>query len=107
MKKQTTAAACEHFEQMPNIGKSMAQDFHLLGLKRPQDLAGRDPWVLYCKLCKLTQSRQDPCVLDTFIAAVRFMEGGPATPWWDFTTERKRDYSQKLERFFKTFQPGK
>jgi hypothetical protein len=34
--------------------------------------------------------RHDPCVLDTFIAAVRYMEGAPNTPWWHYTPERKR-----------------
>jgi hypothetical protein len=28
-------------------------------------------------------------VLDTFIAAVRFMEGAPPHPWWHYTAERK------------------
>jgi pathogenicity locus Cdd1 protein len=29
-------------------------------------------------------------VLDTFIAAVRYMEGAPKRPWWHYTAERKR-----------------
>jgi hypothetical protein len=28
-------------------------------------------------------------VLDVFIAAVRFMDGEPAQPWWAYTAERK------------------
>jgi hypothetical protein len=28
--------------------------------------------------------------LDDFLAAVRFMGGGPARPWWAYTAERKR-----------------
>jgi hypothetical protein len=28
-------------------------------------------------LCRITGQRHDPCLLDTFIAAVRFMEGDP------------------------------
>ena len=45
---------------------------------------------LYDDLCRITGQRHDPCLLDTFIAAVRYMEGGPKTPWWKFTAERKR-----------------
>jgi len=37
-----------------------------------------------------TGARQDPCVLDTFIAAIRYMEGAPKRPWWHYTAERKR-----------------
>jgi hypothetical protein len=29
-------------------------------------------------------------VIDVFIAAVRFMAGEPAKPWWKYTPERKR-----------------
>src|SRR5262249_59026231 len=46
--------------------------------------------ALYDELCRITGQRHDPCLLDTFIAAVRYMEGGPKTPWWKFTAERKR-----------------
>jgi hypothetical protein len=36
--------------------------------------------VLYQKLCAATGQRQDPCVLDTFMAATDFMRGAPAAP---------------------------
>ncbi|MFO7602705.1 MAG: helix-hairpin-helix domain-containing protein [Gammaproteobacteria bacterium] len=82
------------FADIPNIGKAMARDLVLLGLKDPAELIGRDPYALYAELCALIGQRQDYCVLDTFIAAVRFMEGGPATKWWAFTAERKRTLGQ-------------
>ena len=55
----------------------------------PEEIAGQDPYDMYERLCTATNARQDPCVLDTFIAVVRFMEGGPALPWWHYTEERK------------------
>jgi hypothetical protein len=30
-----------------------------------------------------------PCLLDTFVAAVSYADGGPARPWWEFSRERK------------------
>jgi hypothetical protein len=77
-------------EQLPNVGPAVAQDLRLLGVARPQDLVGCDPYALYKELCRLTQQRHDPCLLNTFIAAVRFMGGEPARPWWAYTAERKR-----------------
>lgn len=77
-------------EQLPNVGPAIAADFRLLGVDRPQELIGRDPYALYDELCRVTGQRHDPCVLDTFIAAVQFMGGEPARPWWAHTTERKR-----------------
>jgi hypothetical protein len=73
----------------------MAADFKLLGLMRPQELSGKDPYALYDALCQRTGVRQDPCVLDTFIAAVRYMEGAPARPWWAYTAERKRKLARR------------
>jgi hypothetical protein len=77
-------------EDLPNIGKSIAADLRQLGIHVPAQLKRRDPFALYERLNRRTGVRHDPCLLDTFIAAVRFVEGGPARPWWAFTAERKR-----------------
>jgi hypothetical protein len=77
-------------EEIPNIGPSLAGSLRTIGVRRPRDLVGKDPFALYDALCGVTRSRQDPCVLDTFISAVRFMEGAPSRPWWYYTPERKR-----------------
>jgi len=84
-----TAADCRELEDLPNIGPKMAADFRLLGITKPAQLKGKDPYRLYDALCRATGMRQDPCVLDVFIAATRFMGGDPARPWWHYTAERK------------------
>jgi pathogenicity locus Cdd1 protein len=90
MKKPPVRSALTQLEQLPNVGPAVAGDLRLLGVARPQDLIGRDPYAMYEELCRKTQQRHDPCLLDTFIAAVRFMAGEPARPWWAYTAERKR-----------------
>lgn len=45
-----------------------------------------------------TGKRHDPCLLDVFIAVVRFMDGEPAKPWWKYTTERKRELEKRKKR---------
>jgi Pathogenicity locus len=90
--KANKASEVTRFTDIPNIGPSMAKDFALLGILAPAQLAKQDAFALYTQLCKLTKTRQDPCVLDTFIAAVDFMQGAAATPWWHYTAERKRVY---------------
>jgi hypothetical protein len=77
-------------EDIPNIGVSIAGNLRRLGIVSPSDLPGKDPYGLYDDLCRITGQRHDPCLLDTFIAAVRYMEGTPKTPWWKYTAERKR-----------------
>ena len=76
--------------QIPNIGPAIAEDLRRIGVSSPQDLSGKDPYAMYEDLCRDTGVRHDPCVLDVFIAAVRFMEGESAKPWWEYTPERKR-----------------
>ncbi|MDZ4262495.1 MAG: helix-hairpin-helix domain-containing protein [Pseudomonadota bacterium] len=74
---------------IPNIGKAMSRDLMLIDIHHPSDLIGKDPYQLYDQLCQITQQRHDHCVIDTFIAAVRYMEGAPAEKWWTYTAERK------------------
>lgn len=89
-RKAPNAAAATTLQAIPNVGASIADDLRSIGVREPRDLVGRDPHALYLALCKRTRARQDPCVLDTFISAVRFMEGAPALPWWRYTAERKK-----------------
>ena len=77
-------------EEIPYIGPAIAEDLRLIGFATPSDLPGSDPYRMYDDLCRQTGHHYDPCVLDTFIAAVRYMEGEPKKPWWKYTAERKQ-----------------
>lgn len=82
-------------EDLPNVGPATAGDLRSLGITRPAQLVGRDPYALYDQLCAHTGVRQDPCVYDVFISVVRYMEGAPAWPWWHYTPERKRTIAKR------------
>ena len=90
MPKASTFAEARRLTDIPNIGPAMASDLRALGIEQPSDLCGKDPAGLYLALCRLTGLRQDPCVLDTFMAAVAFASHDDARPWWAFTEARKR-----------------
>lgn len=92
--KARRAADVKKFTDIPNVGPRIARDFVTLGIKDPKGLKGKDPFVLYKNLCKKTGVRQDPCVLDTFMAVTDFMNGGMARDWWYFTPKRKKLYSK-------------
>jgi hypothetical protein len=93
MKKKRENLA--HLEDIPNVGPAVADDLRQLGITLPIDLLGRDPYMMYDELCRLTGQRHDPCLLDTFIAAVRYLEGEPKKPWWKYTAERKRELASR------------
>lgn len=90
-----TRETVARLEDLPNVGPSIAGDLRSIGVSLPSDLPGRDPYALYDALCAATGVRHDPCVLDVFLSAVRFMEGAPASPWWHYTAERKRSLSAR------------
>ncbi|MDH4450321.1 MAG: helix-hairpin-helix domain-containing protein [Rhodoferax sp.] len=93
MPKAAHASLARVLTDIPNIGKSIAGDLRGLGVNTPADVAAMDPIATYEALRTSMGQRHDPCVLDTFLAAKDFMNGGPAQPWWHFTPLRK---AQKL-----------
>ena len=90
--KARTPAECLRLEQLPNIGPSLAADLRLIGIDTPADLRDQEAFALYRRLCQAKGQRQDPCVLDTFMAATDFMRGAAAAPWWKYTAERKSNF---------------
>jgi hypothetical protein len=88
-RKAERGADAERLTDIPNIGPSIADDLRQIGIEHPKQLIGRDPYELYRLSNERRGMRQDPCLIDCFIAAVRFMEGAPPTPWWHYTAERK------------------
>jgi hypothetical protein len=76
-----------------SIGPAMLRDFERLGIRSVAQLAKQNPQRMYSKLERLTSQRQDPCVLDTFQAAVA-QARNPRLPaeqcqWWYWSRVRK------------------
>lgn len=90
--KAKKLSLAKRFEDIPNVGPRIADDFRLLGLRTPGDLKGHDPYDLYRRLNKKAGQRQDPCVLDTFMSVIDFANGAPAKPWWKYTAKRKKNF---------------
>lgn len=76
-----------------SIGPAMLRDFDQLGIRSVAQLAKQDPKKMYARLQRLTGQRVDPCVLDTFCAAVA-QARHPRLPaekcqWWYYSRKRK------------------
>lgn len=81
------------------VGPAIERDFRMLGVRSVRDLARKDPERLYSRLCRITGEKQDPCVLDTFRAAVA-QARDPFLPykqcqWWYWSRKRKNDGTTK------------
>ena len=79
---------------LAGIGKSIEANLLSLGVSTVDDLAAREGDDLYRQLCEKTNTRQDPCVLDTFRCAVA-QARNPRLPaeqrnWWWWSQQRKK-----------------
>jgi len=81
---------------LPNIGKTVAADLARIGITRPGQLRGQDPYDLYVRFCEAFKEKQDPCMLDVLMSITDFMDGGEPRVWWDYTAERKKRYGEKI-----------
>ena len=81
-------------EALPNLGKALSSDLRLIGVYKPKNLIGKNPFVLYNELCIKKGKHVDPCVIDVFMSVVDFMEGEEPQPWWKFTQKRKEILNQ-------------
>ena len=76
-----------------SIGPAMLRDFAQLKIRSVAQLAKQNPQRMYERLNRLSGQRQDPCVLDTFCAAVAQAKN-PRLPaeqclWWYWSRKRK------------------
>jgi hypothetical protein len=80
-------------QTLPNVGPATAADLLRLGVASVDDLSRRDPKELYDRISAMDGVRHDPCVLDTYAAAIHAARTGEARPWWEFSDARKRAIS--------------
>lgn len=80
-------------EDLISVGPAMVRDFEMLGIRSVAALAKQEPKKMYERLSRKSGQRQDPCVLDTFCAAVA-QGRNPRLPaeqcqWWWWSRKRK------------------
>ena len=74
--------------EIPGVGKAMKKDLLLLGYRCVEDLKGCDPQEMYVRLCEITHSKQDRCVLYVFRLVKYYAENREYDPeklkWWNW-----------------------
>ena len=75
-------------EKLRSVGPATLEDLRLLGVTGTDDLARRDPRVLYDELCRLKGRAVDVCCLDVLHCAVAQARDPQLPPeqrdwfWW-------------------------
>jgi hypothetical protein len=79
-------------EEIPGVGKSIAQDMRDVGISCVSDLRGRNAEQLYQRLCDFKASPVDRCVLYVFRCAVYYASHTKHDPellrWWNWKDEK-------------------
>ena len=82
------ATALKKFRTVPGVGRTIAQDFWNLGLRRIADLKKQDAQKLYDRLCQYQGAHVDRCMLYVMRCAVYFASATKPKPellkWWNW-----------------------
>jgi hypothetical protein len=78
----------DDLEQIPGVGKSIAEDLRRLGITSVRQLKGRNPERLYKRLCDFKASPVDRCMLYVLRCAVYYASTKDPDPerlkWWNW-----------------------
>ncbi len=81
-------SALKQLEQIPGVGKSVAQDMRNIGIYSVSQLENQDPEKLYQKLCSFKASPVDRCMLYILRCAVYYASNTEHYPnllkWWSW-----------------------
>jgi len=90
--RRALATAARALEAIPGVGPSIARDLHDLGYCAPEDLRGKDPELMFERLCAIRGRHIDRCVLYVFRSAVYFVTEEVHDPhllkWWNWKSRR-------------------
>jgi len=78
----------DELQEIPGIGKSLAQDLSDLGYRTVPDLKGEDPEKMYARLIRKRKQHIDRCVLYVFRCAIYYASHKKHDPtllkWWNW-----------------------
>lgn len=97
MKAEHISIALE-LEQLPNVGRKTASLLRDIGVTSPSDLAGKNSYLLYDKICQVTRQSQDIRLLDILLSAADFVQGNSPQHWSEFSEQRRLQMQSRKKR---------
>jgi DNA transformation protein len=85
-------------EDLPNIGRSIANDLRAIGIKSPAELRKRAPLVVFDDLKDTMGRRHDPCVFYTLLSVKHFFDTSESLPWWRFTAQGRKTLTTQRKK---------
>lgn len=88
MAESTKQSVLSELQELPGVGKKIAEHLWTLGIRSVHDLKDADPEALYRKLVARKGSQVDRCVLYVFRCAVYYASTKRHDPellqWWNW-----------------------
>ena len=88
--KKHVSKQISRLEDLPNIGRSIANDLKAIGIKSSVELRKKAPLAVFNDLKETMGRRHDPCVFYTLLSVKHFFDTSESLPWWRFTTQGKK-----------------
>jgi hypothetical protein len=86
-------------QKIPGVGKNIEEDLLNIGIRRIEDLKGKDPEELYQRDCIYKGFQEDRCQLYVFRSAVYFAEHeeheAGKLKWWYW---KDKEYPEKEQK---------
>ena len=82
------------FQEIPGVGKSIAQDFWNIGVRSMDEIKRSDPETLYQQMCAYEGVQIDRCLLYVMRCAVYYASHEQHEPdllkWWNWSDKNIR-----------------
>ena len=87
-------SALRELQQIPGVGRGIAEDLWNMGFRAVQDLQNQDREELYLKLCAQKGVHVDRCALYVFRCAVYYASSEKHDPellkWWNWKDDNDK-----------------
>jgi hypothetical protein len=96
--KSPASKQISRLEDLPNIGRNIANDLRAIGIKSPVELRKRVPLAVFNDLKDTMGRRHDPCVFYTLLSVKHFFDTAESLPWWRFTAQGRKTLSARRKK---------
>lgn len=92
--QRNQSANSRTLSSLRSVGPAAIKDLKLLGIESVDSLKDKESMDLYERLCRITNAKHDPCVIDVFRAAIEQARNplleARKKDWWYWSKVRKQ-----------------
>jgi hypothetical protein len=74
MSQEDKESVIKELRKIPGVSEKAAEGMYVLGIRKAEDLEGKDPVAMYGELTVRKDFYAEPCMLNSFKVAVRAIQ---------------------------------